>query len=66
MPTCGSTVVCISSLTALIMEFVGEAQRDKSGKSIKEIQLVYITPENLVQNCMYRNMGEKLVALGGR
>ena len=56
----------------LSTEFVGEAQRDKSAiKKVLngEVQLVYITPENLVHNCMYRNMlmsdkyREKLVAL---
>lgn len=81
----GSIVVCISPLTSLMMdqrskfseyglttEFVGEAQTDKSVSRrvlSGEVQLVYITPENLVENRLYRNMllsrryKEKLVAL---
>ncbi len=56
----------------LSTEFVGEAQTDKSviKRVLKgEVQLVFITPENIVENPLYRNMlmsksyKEKLVAL---
>ena len=81
----GSIVVCISPLTALMMDqrdkftrrgittdFVGEMQTDQA--VIKRvlngnIQLVYISPEALLLNPMYRNMlltkvyKEHLVAL---
>ena len=68
----GSIVVCISPLTSLMMdqsakyspkglnvEFVGEAQRDLS--SVRrvlngEVQLVFIIPENLIENRTYREM----------
>ena len=54
------------------VEFVGEAQEDE--KAIEKIingqvQLVYISPENLVENRLYRNMlrstvyQEKMIAL---
>lgn len=81
----GSIVVCISPLTSLMMdqqsrftrcgfstEFVGEAQSNKSVTRrvlSGEVQLVYITPENIVENPLYRGMltsktyREKLVAL---
>ena len=65
-------MICISPLTALIIdqvtkfkkygigkEFVGEAQMDKSVivKVLKgEVQILYITPENIVRNELYRNM----------
>ena len=68
----GSIVVCISPLTSLMMdqckkfnskglqaEFIGEAQTDKGiiqnvieGK----VPLVFITPENIVENPKYRKM----------
>ena len=67
-----SIVICISPLTTLIIdqvtkfkkygietEFVGEAQMDKSVivKVLKgEVQLLYITPENIVRNELYQNM----------
>ena len=56
----------------LSTEFVGEIQTDKSviRKVLNgEVQLVYITPENVIDNPMYRNMlvsekyKENLVAL---
>ena len=65
-------MVCIRPLTTLIIdqvikfrkygiatEFVGEAQMDKSVivKVLKgEVQLLYITPETIVRNELYRNM----------
>ena len=81
----GSIVLCISPLTSLMMdqrnkfaprglkvEFVGEQQTDSAswhdviqGK----VQLVYLTPENLIENKTYRKMllssiyQEKLVAI---
>ena len=64
--------MCICPLTSLMMdqhskfasrglktEFVGEIQKnqDVSRKVLRgEVQLVYITPENLIQNVMYREM----------
>ena len=60
------------SLSGITTEFVGEDQIDKSviTRVIKgDIQLVYISPESLVCNPVYRNMllsptyKEKLVAL---
>ena len=81
----GSICVCISPLTALMMdqqskfaslgllvEYVGESQNDKSVIQRVlhgQVQLVYITPENIMDNPMYRNMllsniyREKLVGL---
>lgn len=81
----GSIVVCVSPLTTLMMdqcakftsrglvaEFVGEAQRDRDiVRRVLEgkVQLVYITPENLIENPKYRSMllsqayKENLVAL---
>lgn len=81
----GSIVLCVSPLTALMMdqrskfakyglstEFVGEAQTDKSvSRRVLngEVQLVFITPENVVENQLYRSMllsktyKEKMVAL---
>lgn len=67
----GSIVVCISPLTSLMMdqhrhlsprircEFLGEAQDDES--IIKDVmdgqvQLVFISPENLLHNPLYRSM----------
>ena len=65
-------MVCISPLTTLMMdqcakfsakglvaEFVGETQTDRSiVKRVMEekVQLVYITPENIIENHRYRNM----------
>ena len=65
-------VLCISPLTAVIIEqrkkftakgvkteFVGEAQIDNSAKDcvVKgQVQLVYISPENLLYNSRYRSM----------
>lgn len=81
----GSIVVCVSPLTSLMMdqkakfspkgivtEFVGEEQTDDS--AIKKVlrgavQLLYISPESLVCNPMFRNMilspvyKEKMIAL---
>ena len=37
-------------------EFVGEAHMDKSENFEGEVQLLYITPENIVRNELYRNM----------
>ena len=54
------------------VEFVGEAQEDKKAveKIINgQVQLVYISPENLLENRRYRNMlrstvyQEKMIAL---
>lgn len=78
-------MVCISPLTSLMMdqrgkyapkglssEFVGGEQEDPhvTRRVVKgEVQLVYITPESLIENTLYRNMllsqsyTEKLVAL---
>ena len=56
----------------LVVDFVGEAQTDASckGRVLKgEVQLVFITPENIIDNKTYRDMlllpvyQEKLVAL---
>ena len=77
--------ICISPLTALMMdqqskfaslgllvEYVGESQNDKSVIQRVlhgQVQLVYITPENIMDNPMYGNMflshiyREKLVGL---
>ena len=77
--------MCISPLTSLmsdqkakysprglVVDFVGEAQTDASckGRVLKgEVQLVFITPENIIDNRTYRDMlllpvyQEKLVAL---
>ena len=81
----GSIVVCVSPLTSLMMdqkakfspkgivtEFVGEEQTDDS--AIEKVlhgavQLLYISPESLVCNPMFRNMilspvyKEKMIAL---
>ena len=60
------------SITGLKVEFVGEAQTDLACKKkvLKgEVQLVYITPENIIENKVYREMllssvyQENLVAL---
>lgn len=81
----GSIVVCISPLTALMMdqrekfkrrgiitEFIGESQTDQTAiKNVLNgnVQLVYISPEALLLNPMYRGMlltkpyKEHLVAL---
>ena len=81
----GSIVVCISPLTSLMVDqqakysprglktdFVGEAQIDPAVKDIVlqgSVQLVYITPECIIENNTYRDMllsppyQEKLVAL---
>ena len=83
--TSGSIVVCISPLTSLMIdqrakytprglqaEYVGEAQTDPAAKDKVlrgEIQLVYITPETIITNSVYRKMlmsvvyTEKLVAV---
>ena len=83
--TRGSIIVCISPLTSLMMdqqakysclglktEFVGEAQTEAGVKEkvcSGEVQLVYITPECILENSTYRNMllsssyQERLVAL---
>ena len=56
----------------LLVEYVGESQNDKSVIQRVlhgQVQLVYITPENIMDNPMYRNMllsniyREKLVGL---
>ena len=68
----GSLLVCISPLTAIMMdqkvkfstygltaEFVGEAQTDvaASERVIKgKVQLIYISPENIICNRKYRHM----------
>lgn len=81
----GSIVICVSPLTALMMdqkakfepkgimtEFVGEEQTDDSARDRVfrgSVQLVYISPESLVCNPMFRNMilspvyKEKMIAL---
>ena len=62
----GSSVVCVSPLTSLMMdqrakfspmdistEFVGEMQRDEAAiqRVLRgEVQLVYISPENIIQS----------------
>ena len=67
-----SICVCISPLTALMMdqqskfaslgllfEYFGESQNDKpviQRVLHGQVQLVYITPENIMDNPMYRNM----------
>lgn len=80
----GSIVICISPLISLMIdqrskfqamgivtEFVGEDQCDSSAIRrvlAEEVQLVYISPENIICHPMYRNMLlspvyiEKLVA----
>lgn len=79
-----SICVCISPLTTLmiqqskfaslglLVEYIGESQNDKSVIQRVlhgQVQLVYITPENVMDNPMYRNMllsniyREKLVGL---
>ena len=68
----GSIVVCISPLTSLMMdqqakyslrdlkvEFVGEAQTDPLRKKKVlngEVQLVFITPENIIEHRVYWEM----------
>ena len=68
----GSIVVCISPLTSIMMdqrekfvlkgisaEFIGEAQDDEDAvKRVVQgsVQLVFITPESLICNPVYRNM----------
>ena len=65
-------MVCISPLTAImveqkakfvaagiISEFVGEAQKDPSAwKKVigGQVQLIYISPENIICNSRYREM----------
>ena len=83
--TTNSIVVCISPLTSLMMdqqakysplglrtEFVGESQIDAAVKEKVrrgEVQLVYITPESIIDTSIYRDMllsppyQDKLVAL---
>lgn len=78
-------MICISPLTSLMMdqrakftprglatEFVGEAQSDHAAerKVLRgEVQLVFITPESIIGNALYRDMllstkyKENLVAL---
>ena len=60
------------AIHGMLTEFVGEAQTDKSVTARVlngDVQLVYITPENIVENPLYRNMllskkyKEKLVGL---
>ena len=60
------------SLTGLKVEFVGEAQTDMLCKTKVlqgQVQLVYITPENIIESKVYREMlltsvyQENLVAL---
>ena len=59
-------------LKGISTEFVGEGQTDKDAvRSVVQgnVQLVYISPENLIYNPLYRNMllssayKDKLVAL---
>lgn len=68
----GSIVVCVSPLTSLMInqkskftrtgistEFVGELQTDEHAvaRVLKgEIQLVFISPENIICNTRFRNM----------
>jgi len=68
----GSIIVCISPLTAIMMdqqskfqsmgiraEYVGEGQRDPAvwRKVLNgEAQLVYISPENILCNSRYRSV----------
>uniref|UniRef100_A0A1X7VKG1 Helicase ATP-binding domain-containing protein n=1 Tax=Amphimedon queenslandica TaxID=400682 RepID=A0A1X7VKG1_AMPQE len=81
----GSIVICISPLVSLMMDqkskfthqgikavFVGEEQTDEDAiRSVLtgKVQLVYISPENIMCNPLFRNMilsplyKEKLVAL---
>ena len=83
--SCGSIVLCISPLSSLMVdqsskftrsglkaEFVGEAQLDQEAtKRVLDgvVQLVFITPENIMNNARYRDMLQsevymkKLVAL---
>ena len=66
--TTGSIVVCISPLTSIMMdqqekftlkgiraEFVGEAQTDQA-VIWGDLQLLYISPENLLNNKKVRSM----------
>ena len=68
----GSIVVCVSPLASLMMdqqakispmgistEFVGEMQRDEAAiqRVLRgEVQLVYISPENIIGNPKFREM----------
>ena len=68
----GSLILCISPLTAIMMdqrakfvgmgisaEYVGEGQKDPTAwrRVLNgEVQLIYISPENLLCNPQYRNM----------
>jgi len=68
----GSIVVCISPLSAIMVEqtekfntmgikteFIGEAQDNPCSRRRVlngEAQLVFISPENAIQNSIYRNM----------
>lgn len=83
--TTGSIVICISPLTSIMMdqrekyadkglrtEFVGQAQEDEMATRrvvTGQVQLVYISPEALLRNNMYRHMllsdayKKKLVAI---
>lgn len=83
--TTGNIVVCVSPLTSLMLdqqskfvprglqaEFVGEMQTDMLSKDkvIRgQVQLLFITPENLIENRRYRKMllsevyQQKLVAI---
>ena len=70
--TTGSLVVCISLLISIVLdqqakflsmglrgEFVGEAQTDLEAvkRVLKgDLQLLYISPENLVNNVKFRSM----------
>ena len=65
-------MVCISPLTAIMVEqkakfvaaginteFVGEAQKDPAAwKQVNDgqVQLIYISPENIICNSQYRQM----------
>ena len=67
-----SIAVCVSPLTAIMQEqarrftaagiksgFVGEAQKDPDVRQKVldgDLNLVYISPENLINNSRYRNM----------
>ena len=81
----GSIVICVSPLASLMMDqrnkfvpkgincdFVGEAQTDKEAISkvvAGKIQLVFISPESIICNTLYRGMlmsstyKEKIAAL---
>lgn len=68
----GSILVCITPLTAIMLEqkakftemgvsaeFLGECQVDYTAKTRVlngEIQLVFVSPENIICNHRYRNM----------